>query len=181
MERHAPDEREIEQQTRELLKRAETKGRFPTQVDDIVEATGLKQPKESLLSASVIAEAPPHLQRAMRRLSGRVRAMLIARNVRSTSTLRSRTIGWANFLKLHEVSHDIYPWQRKLGYADDDASFAPSIKVVFEMEANIGASNLLFQHEHFQDLARQYAIGHAAILELCKWSELLDTQPSDDS
>ena len=168
MERHAPNEREIENQTRELLKRAETKGRFPTPVNDIVEATGLKQPKESFLSASVIADAPPHLRRAMHRLTGKVRAMLDRKEREIHVDPAIQNQGRANFLTLHEVSHDIYPWQRKLGYADDDASFAPSIKVLFEMEANLGASNLLFQHDHFQDLARQYAIGHAAILELSR-------------
>jgi hypothetical protein len=116
----------------------------------------------------VIAEAPAHLQIKIRRLSGKVRAMLDRkeREIHVDPSIHNR--GRVNFHKLHEVSHDIYPWQSDLGYADDDATFAASIKAKFEVQANIGASNLLFQHEHFQDLARQYAIGHAAILELSK-------------
>jgi hypothetical protein len=168
VERQGPDERDIERHTRALLKRAETKGQFPTPVDDIIEAAGLTQPKESFLSPSVIAEAPAHLQIKIRRLSGKVRAMLDRkeREIHVDPSIHNR--GRVNFHKLHEVSHDIYPWQSDLGYADDDATFAASIKAKFEVQANIGASNLLFQHEHFQDLARQYAIGHAAILELSK-------------
>ncbi len=69
--------------------------------------------------------------------------------------------GRAAFLKLHEVGHDTLPWQRALGYADDDATLAPSVKRLFEQEANIAASHLLFQQDYFDDVSRQYSIGHA--------------------
>ena len=164
--RHVPDERAIEKHTRELLKRAGTHGRFPTPVDDIVAAAGLDVPKKSLLSRLAIDEAPPHLKRALRKVTGRVRAVLDRREreIHVDPTISNQ--GRAAFIKLHEVGHDIYPWQRALGYADDDATFLPSIKNLFEQEANIGASNLLFQHEHFDDLVREYAIGQASILDL---------------
>jgi hypothetical protein len=166
MVRNVPDERAIEKHTRELLKRAETKGRFPTPVDDIVEAAGLQQPKESLLNNLVIDDAPLHLRRAMRKMSGKIRAVLDrkAREVHVDPSIQNT--GRVNFKKLHEVSHDIYPWQQALGFADDDATLAPNIKDLFEQEANIGASNLLFQLDYFDDLVDQYKIGHAAILEL---------------
>ena len=166
MARQVPDEGEIETHTRALLERADAKGRFPTPVDDILAAAGLTQPKDSLLSDVVLSQAPLHLRRAMRKLTGKVRAVLDrkAREIHIDPSIHN--VGRANFHKLHEVGHDIYPWQRALGYADDDGTFSPSVKTLFEQEANIGASHLLFQHEHFDDLARRYAIGHASIEEL---------------
>jgi hypothetical protein len=127
----APDEREIERHTRELLKRAGTKGQFPTPVDDIVAAAGLEEPKDSMLSRLVIAEAPAHLRRALRRLTGRVRAVLDrkAREVHVDPSIHNA--GRAAFHKLHEVGHDTLPWQKALGYADDDATLSPSIKLLF--------------------------------------------------
>lgn len=163
-----PDERAIEKHTRELLKRAETKGKFPTRVDDIIAAAGLVEPRESMLSNLVIADAPFHLKRRMLRLSGRVRAVLDrkAREIHIDPGISNR--GRLAFHKLHEVTHDILPWQRALGYADDDATLAPSVKQLFEREASIGASNLLFQHEYFDDLSHQYSTGQASILELAQ-------------
>jgi hypothetical protein len=166
MLRPVPDESSIEEHTRELLKRADAKGRFPTPVDDIVLAAGLTQPKDSLLSNLVIDQAPPHLRRAMRKLSGKVRAVLDRREREVHIDPTVHNAGRIAFKKLHEVSHDIFPWQNELGFADDDATLAPSVKSLFEQEANIGASNLLFQHDYFDDVAGQYAVGQAAVLEL---------------
>ncbi|MGO8862077.1 MAG: ImmA/IrrE family metallo-endopeptidase [Acidimicrobiales bacterium] len=161
-----PDERAIEQQTRALLKQSDAKGRFPTPVDDIIAAANLEQPKESLLSNLVIEDAPPHLRRAMRKLTGRVRAVLDrkAREIHVDPTIQNQ--GRLNFKKLHEVGHDVCDWQKALGFADDDATLSPSVKILFEQEANIAASNLLFQHEAFDDMALQYAIGQASVLDL---------------
>lgn len=162
----SPDERAIEKHTRELLQRADARGRFPTPIDDIVAAADLTLPRESLFSGSVLDEAPSHLRRAMKRLTGRVRAVLDrkAREVHVDPSIQNQ--GRAAFQKLHEVTHDILPWQKELGYADDDATLAATVKELFEQEANIGASNLLFQLDYFDDLVGQYRIGMASILDL---------------
>jgi len=166
LRRQVPDEREIEKHTRELLKRADAKGHFPTPVDDIVAAAGLEEPKESLFSGSVLAQAPPHLRRAMHKLTGRVRAVLDRREreVHVDPTIHNH--GRRNFHKLHEVTHDILPWQRALGYADDDGTLAQSVTDAFEQEANIGASYMLFQFEAFTDVSREYSIGQGSIMGL---------------
>jgi hypothetical protein len=168
MATHLPDERLIEEKTRQLLRRAETRGRFPTPVDDIVAAAGLAQPKESLFSGSVLAEAPSHVRRAIQKLSGRVRAVLDRRTHEVHVDPGIRSQGRVAFHKLHEVTHEILPWQQELAYADDDATLSPSVHQLFEWEANIGASNLLFQNEYFDDLVRQYQIGIAAIMEIAQ-------------
>jgi hypothetical protein len=168
MATRAPDERLIEEKTQQLLRRAETRGRFPTPVDDIVAAAGLVQPRESLLSGSILAEAPIHIRRAMQKLSGRVRAVLDRKTHEVHVDPAIRSQGRVAFHKLHEVTHEILPWQQALAYADDDATLSPAVHKLFEWEANIGASNLLFQNEYFDDLVRQYKIGIAAILEIAQ-------------
>jgi hypothetical protein len=166
--RPVPNERAIEKKTRALLKRADARGHFPTPINDVIAAAGLEQPKESLLSNLVIAEAPAHLRRAMLRLTGRVRAVLDrkSREIHVDPTIQN--LGRLNFKKLHEVGHDVCDWQKALGFADDDATLSLEVKSLFEQEANIAASNLLFQHEVFDDVSRQYAIGQASILELAR-------------
>lgn len=169
MSAHVPDGRAIEAETRKLLKSAGIKGQFPTPVADIVAAAGLEQPNESLLSDQVIAQAPTHLQRAVRRLGGgRLLALLDRkrREVHVDPTIQNE--GKRAFATLHEVTHDILPWQRYLAFADNQGTLAPSVKSLFEWEANLGASNLLFQHDAFTQVATEYRTEHASIIELSR-------------
>lgn len=161
-----PDPRAIEQQTRQLLRRAGVRGQFPTPVDEIVAAAGLTQPDESMFSAFIVEQAPAHLRRVIRKLTGPVQALLDrrAQEIHLSPTVNSQ--GHAAFLKLHETTHRILPWQQDLAYADDAATLSPSARALQEQEANVGASNLLFQHEAFRDAARQYKTGMASVLGL---------------
>jgi hypothetical protein len=72
-----------------------------------------------------------------------------------------------NFQTLHEVGHDILPWQAALAYADDDQRLSWSTRIRFEQEANQAAAEMLFQRDLFTTMAAEYGIGFAAIVELC--------------
>lgn len=163
-----PDGKAIAKTTHQLLLKADAYGRWPTPVDDIVAAADLVEPQHSMLSNFVLEQAPAHLRRAIRKLGGKVRALLDRKEREIHIDPAANTEARVAFLKLHEVSHDIFPWQKELGYADDDAHFSPAIKKVFERQANCGAAELLFQRDAFTDLARQYAIGMAAVLDLAQ-------------
>lgn len=67
---------------------------------------------------------------------------------------------------MHEVTHDILTWQTELGYAEDAAKFDPTLRKKFEWQANQGAAELLFQGDLFADMAADYTIGMATVLEL---------------
>lgn len=77
-------------------------------------------------------------------------------------------LGRRNFHTLHEVGHDILPWQRLLGYADDEARLSWATRVGFEREANQTAAELLFQRELFAQIASEYTIGIATVIELAE-------------
>jgi hypothetical protein len=158
----------IEQQTRLLLRRAGVKGTFPTPVDEIVAAAGLTIPEESMFSESIIEQAPEYLRRAIRKLTGPVQALL-DRKVKEVHIDPSITNqGRTAFLKLHEATHQILPWQRDLAFADDAATLSSTARALQEQEANLGASNLLFQHEAFDDVSHQFKTGMATVLELAQ-------------
>lgn len=169
MSAHVPDEQAIEAETRKLLKTAGIKGHFPTPIADIIDAAGLKLPQESMLADPVIASAPSHLQRAVRRLGGGRLLALLDRKRREVHLDPSiQNDGKRAFATLHEVAHDVLPWQHHLAFADNEGTLAPSVKSLFEWEANLGASNLLFQHDAFTRLACEYSTEHASIIELSK-------------
>ena len=158
----------IEAETRKLLKAAGIKSRFPTPVAEIVAAAGLQQPQDSMFSEAVIAKAPRRVQLAIRQLGGgRVLALLDRRRREVHVDPAIQNEGKRSFATLHEVTHDILPWQHGLSaFADNLGTLAPSVKSLFEWEANLGASNLLFQHDAFTRLAREYTTEHASIIEL---------------
>ena len=157
---------EIARLTDDLLHRADAYDRFPTPVDDIVVAAQLAEPEHSLLSDFVLARAPRHLREAIAPLRRKVRALLDrrAREVHLDPTIDNET--QRRFKRCHEVSHDLYPWQRALAYADDDTTLSFATRILFEREANQGAAELLFQRDRYRDVAADYAIGIAAIIEI---------------
>jgi hypothetical protein len=164
----SPDSPAIEQQTRLLLRRAGARGVFPTPVDEIVAAAGLTIPEESMFSNSIIEQAPEYLRRKIRKLTGPVKAILDrkVREVHIDPSINNQ--GHAAFLKLHETTHQILPWQQDLAYADEAATLSPAARALQEREANLGASNLLFQLEAFDDVSRQYETAMASVLDLAQ-------------
>lgn len=168
MTHEVPRADEIRKAAETLLRAADVKGRLPTPVDDIVAAAGLVEPEHSLLSDSVLAQAPAHLRDKIRKLRLKVRAVLDrdAREIHIDPGLRIR--GQIAFKKLHEVGHDICWWQRDRGYADDDETLSWSVDQCLEREANQAAAELLFQRKFFRDAAAQYEIGIASILDLAE-------------
>ena len=163
-----PGASDIRKETRRLLRRAAVNGELPTPVDRLVEAAGLSQPKQSMLADLVLNEAPERLRRPVRRLRLKVRALLDRqeREIHLDPTMDHP--GQRAFKTLHEVSHDILPWQRELGYADDDYSMAPSTRKLFEWQANFGGAELLFQRDLFTDMARDSTIGLATAFDLAE-------------
>jgi hypothetical protein len=161
-----PDGKAIGQAADRLLRKANAYDRWPTPVDDLVAAADLVEPEQSMLSNFVLEQAPTHLRGAIRKLKGRVRAVLDRkeREIHVDPTIQHE--GRLAFLKLHEVSHDIFEWQKALGFADNDATLSPSIRKLFDWQANQGAAELLFQRERFKELAREYTTSMAAVLEL---------------
>src|SRR4051812_29354601 len=143
--------------TEKLLRRADAIDRWPTPVADILEASKLEEVDESPFSASVLGRAPEHLRHAVRLLkTGKVRAILDRRarvmHVDPSIDNEARR----HFVALHEVTHDLLPWQRELGYADDDMTLSDNVNRTFEREANQGAAEMFFQGTRFTKMAANY-------------------------
>lgn len=161
-----PDLRDIRKEAERLLARADARGKLPTRVDDLVAAAGLVQPKRSMLANLILEDAPEHLRRPMRRLKFKIRALLDRQEREIHLDPSIEHPGQIAFKTLHEVSHDILPWQKELGYADDDLSLAPTTRRLFEWQANVGSAELLFQRDLFRDMAHDYAIGLAGAFDV---------------
>jgi hypothetical protein len=166
MPAEVPDLRDIRKEADRLLTDADARGKLPTPVDDLVAAAGLVRPKRSMLANLVLHEAPEHLRGPMRRLKFKVQALLDREEREIHLDPSIDHPGQIAFKTLHEVAHDILPWQKELGYADDDATLSLNMRRLFEWQANVGSAELLFQRELFRDMAHEFAIGLGAVFDV---------------
>jgi hypothetical protein len=157
---------DIARLTTGLLRRAEVLDRLPTPVEDIIQAAGLTEPDESVLADHLIEEAPPHLASRIKKLKYKVQALVDRRAKEVHVCPDINHDGQRRFKQLHEVAHELLPWQDETAYADDALTLSWTTRRRFEQEANQGAAELLFQRTLFSMMASDYAIGFPAILEL---------------
>jgi len=143
---------EIEKITRNILIGSKAFGKFPTPVDDIIhhaeltlaQGVSLHRITTDLLSASA------HF---FGNISRKVLGMIDLRE-KTIYLDESQAVPRKNFIKLHEVGHDVLPWQRKLlGCRDDETTIVPEVDELYEREASFFASAGLFQLERFEEEA----------------------------
>ena len=74
------------------------------------------------------------------------------------------------FVKLHEVEHDVLPWQKNVHYIldDDDDSLHTDTHEEFEAEANYFASATLFQNDRFVTELNQLSLGIESPMQMAK-------------
>jgi hypothetical protein len=159
-----PSESEINRLADNLLGRAGVLGRLPTPVDEIVAAAGLVEPDENVLSPTVFARAPKRIREAVSRIAPKVHAIL-DRKERAVHISPDHAGAGRPFKVLHEVVHDLLPWQRDLVYADNQDTLSYWCRMQQEREANVGAARLLFQGDFFDRVAGSYVIGMASMIE----------------
>jgi hypothetical protein len=160
--------RAIAAATDQLLREADAYGRLPTPVEDIIAAANLRQDDDPLFADHILDGASPELAEKMRRLKGRITAALDRKQrvIYVDDTVSHD--GKRRFKQMHEVTHDILPWQRDTAWADSAATLSWKVRNCFEQEANQGGAELLFQRGRFQEMAAGYKVGFGAVLDLAE-------------
>lgn len=156
----------IAQEVERILRAADVHDQLPTPVNDIVAAAGLHRGSEDLFDERTLASAPSEIREAVKGLTGRVCAILDRRERAVYVHPDIQVSGRRNFQTLHEVGHDILPWQSALAYADDDLRLAWSTRITFEQEAIQAAAELLFQRDLFTRIAADCTIGFACVVDV---------------
>lgn len=130
---------------------------FPTPIDRIMSVANVEEVTEDLLSPGLLAKirataekAGGVLKRALSKVMGLFHASAgLVYLDQSLIEVKKR------FVRLHESAHGFLPWQRPL-YAvveDCDKSLDPEAADLFDREANVFATEVLFQLETFRDMA----------------------------
>jgi len=152
-----------------LLKKAGALGQFPTPVSVIMAAGRVTLAQDDVLNEgflrSIRRKAGSALKIALSKVLGlldaRDRLVFIDRAVKSVKQV---------FLKLHETGHAVLPWQSCL-YAlveDGEKELDPDIADLFEREANVFATEVLFQLDSFAKDATDHEFGIEVPLKLSR-------------
>jgi hypothetical protein len=164
------DREEVARQARLALLNADAFGIYPTPVDDIMAAARIEVVPLSIDEGRLAwlrrkAEAAGHaLLSAISKIWG-----VLDQNARIAYIAPETPKEKLPFLKLHESGHALLPWQSVFGHLEDcRKTLAPEVKDEFERQANVFASDALFQMDGLTRDARDLAFGIDAILALSK-------------
>jgi hypothetical protein len=147
----------IRKEAERALREAGALGVFTTPVEEIMSVANVEEVKEDLLSPGLLAKIHAGAEKA---------GGLLKRAVSKVMGLFHASAGLVyldqglievkkRFVRLHESAHGFLPWQRAL-YAvveDCDKSLDPDAAELFDREANVFASEVLFQLDAFRDMA----------------------------
>lgn len=143
-----------------VLKKSNAIGRFPTPVSDILSAANVREVKEDVLNESFVAKLRKEVGSTLRKALDKVIGLFDARS-RLIFIDRSLHFVKQTFIKLHETAHGFLSWQRDM-YAiveDSNQNLDPDVADLFDREANVFASEVLFQLDGFITEANDYDFG----------------------
>jgi hypothetical protein len=140
----------IRKEAHRMLSKAAALGRFPTPVEDVLSVAKLEVVPEDL-------SALPFMDRMRRKAMGSLKRALSKVlgiiDVRASLIFIDRTVLVVKqtFLKLHEVGHSFMPWQRDVYSVIEDCegTLEPATADLFDCEANLFATEVLFQLDGF--------------------------------
>lgn len=147
----------VKREAERALREAGALGVFPTPVESVMAVARVEEVKEDVLNPTFIAKlrglaesARETLKRATSKVLGLFHAS--AGLVYLDQTLYAVK---KRFIRLHEAAHGFMPWQRTMYAVVEDCEHAldPEAADLFDREANVFASEVLFQLDTFRDMA----------------------------
>lgn len=156
---------DISAHSSDLLKACGAEDIYPTPVDRIVEYVGLdvSSKRKLTIDSSYISSNPKLLKRAWQKIQG-----LLFRQEKKVLIDSNCLPAKQQFVKLHEVGHHVLPWQKAISeiMPDDDQTLDFDVKEKFEAEANMFASETLFQGEKFAQLTEKMPLSIESAINL---------------
>jgi Zn-dependent peptidase ImmA (M78 family) len=163
----------VELRARQLLDRADVWGRFPTPIEDILDAAKLKVAPMGMFDPATflayVAQKTAAAGRLVKVALSKVFGLYDA-NEQIIHIDNSVVQSKQSFLKLHETGHHELPAHRKVFrlFQDCEQTLAPAIADHFEREANNFARYALFQGVAFRDHAADMAMNIKTPMTLAK-------------
>jgi len=144
----------VKAEAERALREAGVIGVLPTPLDEILTASRVQEIHEDVLNDSFLTKlrkkADKQLKQALSKVLGVFDA--VSRLIFVDQLLAPVK---KRFISLHEAAHGFLPWQRSMYriVEDCDKSLDPEAADLFDREANVFASEILFQNDTFHNLA----------------------------
>lgn len=159
----------IRKEAERRLREADAFGVFPTPVDDIMAAAKILMAPEDILDDGFIAKmrykATKVLKSAIQKIWG-----VFDATARMIFIDRSVIKAKQTFLKLHEIGHAALPHQDKIFslFEDCKMSLDSETSELFDREANVFATEVLFQLDRFEQEAFDMNFGIKVPMDMSK-------------
>ena len=155
-----------------LLREASAYGRFPTPIDDLMAAAKLVVVEDEILDATLLARFVSKLKSGLATVKSAFSKVLGLFESHDRLVVIDKNIPRPKlpFVKLHEAGHGTMPHQSRV-YAlmhDCEQTLDPDITDLFEREANVFASETLFQGKLFAEEAHAQAFSMKVPISLAK-------------
>lgn len=162
----------VQRHANRLLLRACAHGRFPTPISDLMAAAKLTVVDDEVLDASLLYRFLRKARTKVATLKSALSKVLGLFEPHERLVIIDKIVPPPKrpFVKLHEAGHGFLPHQSGL-YAlihDCEKTLDPDTTDLFEREANVFASEVMFQGEAFAQEARQYNFSKDVPIKLAK-------------
>ena len=129
-------------------------GVLPTPVDDILVAANVEQVEDEMLNESFLSKLRSKAGHALKRALSKVLGVFDAKSNLVFVDQLLKPVK-KRFVIFHEAGHGFMPWQRAMYdlVEDCDQALAPEAADLFDREANVFASEVLFQNDTFSNMA----------------------------
>lgn len=149
----------IQKEARRALQEASVLGVLPTPVEQVMAAARVKEVEEDVLNPTFVANILRKAQQAGHAIKRALSKVVGLFHASEGLVFIDRTVVLVKqrFVRLHEAAHGFLPWQRPM-YAvveDCEKSLDPETADLFDREANVFASEVLFQLNTFRDMANE--------------------------
>ncbi|MES2516086.1 MAG: ImmA/IrrE family metallo-endopeptidase [Bacteroidota bacterium] len=160
--------KDIDKISHEILRGSKSLDVFPTPIDKIISYSELVVREDidlTKIHTGYISQASDILMRAVSKVRG-----LLDRKEKTIFLDQTQGKERKNFVKLHEVGHEVLPWQKNLHEIlhDDDESLSNDVTEEFEAEANYFASITLFQNDRFMTELNKLSLSIESPMQLAK-------------
>jgi Zn-dependent peptidase ImmA (M78 family) len=149
----------IQKEAQRALEEASVLGVLPTPVEQVMAAARVKEIEEDVLNPNFVARILSKAQQAGHAIKRALSKVVGLFQASEGLIFIDRTIMLVKqrFVRLHEAAHGFLPWQRPM-YAvveDCEKSLDPETADLFDREANVFASEVLFQLNTFRNMAEE--------------------------
>lgn len=153
----------IKREADRLLREAGAYGCFPTPVDEILAAAKLQSYAKPVIDDGFLKWIGAKLDPAKQLMKSAIEKVMGLFDVRDGSVYIDETVKKVKqtFLKLHEAGHARLPWQKNIYSIIQDCkkTLEPDVADQFDREANVFASEVLFQLDEFTQRVQSEPFG----------------------